>query len=355
MQTERRTPFIVAEISCNHSGSLNKAFDLINAAADAGADAVKFQIWEKGTMCVDRGYVVSDGPWQGHNLWELYEEAFTPWEWFPHLFEKAKDRGLWPFASVFDIPSLTYMQQLRCPIYKIASFELPDLNLIKQVALMRKPIVLSTGMAEQWEIREAVDTVRSTGNRDLTLLHCKSAYPTDPADLNLSTMWHLQQSFGCDIGFSDHTRGIGAAISAAGFGARMIEKHLVLEGDDTLDAGFAITPRAFDVMVQGCREAVGVKGVPGYTLCDDEKPQKRLRRSLYWTRDLEPGHIVTEADLVTARPAMGVTARNWHAIIGTKVLRQVFAHQPVRYDQVQKDSPWLADRRPQKNRVSARP
>jgi N-acetylneuraminate synthase len=326
---------IVAELSCNHAGLLSNALKLVEAAAAAGADSIKLQTWTPGSMVVDPHYVLRDGPWVGRRLAELYEQAQTPLEWHGQLFNHAKGLGLEAFSTVFDLPALDFLESIGCPAYKIASFELIDLRLIRNVAATKKPLIISTGMGIRQEIDDAVREARGAGASDLTLLKCTSAYPAAPSQANLSTIWHMRQTFGCAVGLSDHTKGIGVAIAAAGLGASMIEKHLVLENAVTLDREFSLTPNEFAWMVKGCREAEQSFGEPIYGPHELEKPQLALRRSIYFAKDLEAGALITRDAITTARPANGLAPRYFDRLVGRRLTQDVKRGMPASWDLVE--------------------
>lgn len=328
-------PFIVAEISANHAGSLERALALVDAAAVAGADAIKLQTWMPGTMVLDKAWVLREGPWSGWDLTQLYEQAHTAWEWHRPIFERAHEKFIEPFSTAFDMPSLRFLAELGCKRFKVASFELVDIPLIKAIARTGCEMILSTGMAERAEIDDALYNALQAGARreDVTLLKCTSAYPADPAEANLRTMAHLREWSGCQVGLSDHTPGVAVALIAAAMGATMIEKHLILDdGQDTLDRAFSITPTELAFL---CREAPRAAAAPGevkYGPSAAEKPQLALRRSLYFARTLNQGQIISETDLVTARPARGLPPRMMGKLIGRTVRKQVYRGDPVTVD-----------------------
>ena len=274
---------IVAELSCNHQGSLDRAMALVDAAADAGADAIKLQTWTPGTMVSDRSYVMTDGPWKGQNLSKLYEEAWTPWEWHNDLFDRAEAQGMKAFSTPFDLKALAFLEELGCPLYKIASFSLINLSLIRAIAATRKPIIISTGMATEPEIWAALDasSISKPGiwGQWATLLKCTSAYPADASDANLATMVDIGKTFGARIGLSDHTPGIGVAVAAAALGATVIEKHLtLLRADGGPDAAFSMEPDEFKAMATACRQATAAIGPVRYGPTESEKPMLEIRR-----------------------------------------------------------------------------
>lgn len=335
---------IVAEISCNHLGSLTRAVELIEAAKWAGADAVKFQSYHPDLMVLYRGYKIESGPWQGETLARLYLKACTPHHWLPHLFEAAKYREIECFASVFDLRSLEALEEINCPRYKVASFEIVDLHLLEHIGYTRKPVIVSTGMADMIEIRAAVNTLRAAGCRDLTLLHCVSAYPAKPEDARFGVMDVLRQSFDVKIGFSDHTPTNGLAAFAYGHGADVIEKHLTLKrSDGGPDAGFSLEPQEFKQLVEACRaaktggsfttsrqEANAIKeNRVGFGPTKDEEPQYLLRRSLYFTQDLPAGTVLRETDIASARPHLGLPCYFRNHLIGKRIVRRVKRGEPI--------------------------
>ena len=294
------TPFIVAEMSANHMRSLPRALLLVDAAADAGADAIKVQTWTPGTMCIAE-HVLDSGPWAGRDLRSLYAEAFLPWEWHAPIFERARSRGLIPFSAAFDAGAVDFLETLGVDRHKVASFELVDLPLIRYMASKGKPMILSTGMATWEEIEEAGD---AAGWDDITLLKCTSAYPADASDANLSTFPGDWRSHAW--GLSDHSLGIGVAVAATALGATYIEKHLTLSrADGGLDAGFSMEPAEFAQMVVECRRAAAAIGEVRYGPGPHESTA--LRRSLWVTQPVAAGErLVLGVNVATARPALGL-------------------------------------------------
>jgi sialic acid synthase SpsE len=272
------TPFIVAEISCNHLGSLDRALELVEAAARAGADGVKFQTFDPEQMAPP-DYVLEDGPWAGRNLRDLYREAVTPREWHAALFDLTRARGIVPFSSPFHPDDVAFLETLDCPIYKIASFEILNLPLIGCTARTGKPLIISTGMATGPEIETAVRTAMLNGNHDVTLLACTSAYPTPAAGVNLRRLWAIERFTSQPVGLSDHTLGSTAAIAATALGATVIEKHLTLRrSDGGPDAGFSAEPEEFADMVMACRQVVEMMGNGELGPHPSEASSLKLRR-----------------------------------------------------------------------------
>ncbi len=341
---------ITAELGANHLGSLSLAEELVHAAAEAGADAVKFQAYDPELMCLDHSYVMADGPWKGSKLSDLYHEARTDFSWFPILFDLAHDLGLIPFASVFDAPSLAMLEALDCPQYKIASFELVDIPLLKMVAATGKPLILSTGMADYLEIQAAVYAVREEGCKDLTLLHCVSAYPADPEDVRLGNLGYIRESWSCHVGLSDHTLNNGLAAVAVSMGADMIEKHLTLDrSNGGSDAGFSLEPAELANLVQVCHEAQEPKAVidmtpeeyvavqnntVGFGPSVSEAPSLKLRRSLYFTTTISAGTIIAPSHIQSARPAHGLLPVRYPEVIGKRLQYPVHRGNPVTEDSI---------------------
>ena len=279
MHAVNKRPFIVAEVSCNHLGSRDRAYAIVHAAAEAGADGVKFQCYEPEQMA-DEETVIESGPWAGRNLRDLYRECHTPKAWLPQLFKAAERSGLTPFASVFHTDDVDFLAGIGCAIFKISSFELTDLALIRHAARTKKPMIISTGMATREEIAFACDMARGAGCRDLTLLKCTSAYPSDASDANLAAMVHMAQGFRAHaFGLSDHTPGIGVAVAATALGATVIEKHLTLSrADGGPDAAFSMEPAEFQQLVTECRRAAAAIGEVRYGPTPSEAASVLLRR-----------------------------------------------------------------------------
>ena len=319
-------PFIVAEMSANHLGSLDRAMAIVEAAADAGADAIKLQTWSPDTMCIDRGYTLWHGPWAGRTLFDLYRDAWTPWEWHKPIFDYARILGLVPFSAAFDSESVDFLETLGVDRHKVASFELVDLPLIRYMASKGKPMILSTGMATQQEIQGAANACFPVWP-DITLLKCTSAYPASAADCNLDTT-----STWMNWGLSDHTMGIGVACAAAALGATMIEKHLTLaRSDGGPDAGFSMEPAEFKQLVVECRRAAAARGRVHYGPGPSESTD--LRRSLWITRDVSPGEPLRLGfNVATARPALGLSPA--FDLDGQYAITDLKAGQPLHRHQI---------------------
>ena len=324
-------PYFVSELSCNHLGLLDRALQLVDAAANAGANAIKLQTWSE---MVIGDHVLTDGPWAGRNAKDLYAEAKTQWEWHETLFERARHNGIEAFSSVFDLKALEFLEKIGCPRYKISSFELVDLELIRAVAATGKPMIMSTGMATRSEIQMALDAAAQCKN--LVLLKCSSAYPAPVNELNLSEIPAMAEHFGCDIGFSDHTLGHTAAMTATALGAVMIEKHLTLNRrDGGPDARFSAEPGEFYEMVQACKAVAESLGEPDLGPTESEKPQLNLRRSLYFAKDMKAGEIVSRGTYTTARPALGLEPSLLPILLGKTLAHDVEYGKPMQMDDFQ--------------------
>lgn len=331
-------PYIVAELSANHLGKLENALELITAAAEAGADAVKFQTYTPEAMVCNPDELIAEGTWKGRRMGELYAEAMTPAAWHADLFRFAAKRSIDAFSSVFDVEGLALLESIGCPCYKIASFEITDLPLIRMVAETGKPMIISTGMADGQEIFEAVQAARSIKHDiHVTLLKCTSGYPAPHYELNLAAMHPLLQAFGADaVGFSDHSLGIAASVAAATLGATIIEKHICLaRSKGGPDAAFSLEPHEFKQMVKVCREAAASVGEQRLRPSPSEQPHRRLRRSLWWRRGLMVGHIIQAEDIRTARPARGLRPALLEQLIGQPTACEVVAGSPVLHTDVQ--------------------
>lgn len=325
----RAKPEIVAEISCNHLGDLGRAIALIEAAKNSGADAVKFQCWHPDRMVVDRSYNLTSGSWAGRNLYDLYQEAFTPWEWFPTLFGHAKEVGIEMFSSVFDTEALAFLETLGCPRYKIASFEITDLPLIRAVSSTGKPIIISTGLASANEVIDAVYATDVGGG--ITLLKCTSAYPASAESANLATLDDMRL-YTDQVGVSDHTLGLVVPIAATALGAKMIEKHLTLSrSDGGPDAAFSSEPHEFKAMVDACRDAAAAIGTVRYGPTEEEASSLQYRRSLYACKPIGEGVEFTKDTIDvfvrSARPAQGLPPD--YPLLGKRTTRALAAGDPI--------------------------
>lgn len=341
LQRNSDHPFIIAEMSGNHNQSLERALAIVDAAADAGVDAVKIQTYTADTMTIDIDtgeFFISDKDslWKGETLYHLYEKAHTPWEWHKAIFERCKERGIMGFSTPFDDTSVDFLEDLGVPCYKIASFENVDLPLIRKVARTGKPIIASTGMTTVAELSDLVQTVRENGCTDLTLLKCTSSYPASPEGTNLRTIPHMRELFGCAVGLSDHTLGIGAAVASVALGAAVIEKHFTLSrAEGGVDAAFSLEPAEMAQLVRECRTAALALGAVSYERAEQEQKSLQFRRSLYVVEDMKAGDVFTEKNLRRIRPGMGISPKYYDALLGRCVKCDVKRGTPVSWDIVE--------------------
>lgn len=328
-------PYVIAEMSGNHNGSLERALAIVDACAKAGADAVKLQTYTPDTMTLDSrepAFVVRDpgGPWDGRSLYELYQEAQTPWDWHEPIFKRCRELGLGAFSTPFDATAVVFLESLGVPAYKVASFENIDLPLIRAVSRTGKPVIISTGMATAEEIGEAVDAARGAGARGVVLLKCTSAYPASPENSNLATIPDLSARFGVLGGISDHTLGIGASVAAVALGAVVIEKHVTLSrAEGGVDSGFSLEPAELKALVEESRRAWQSVGRVAYGPGPKEKESIRFRRSLWIVRDLPAGHVLDAQSVRSLRPAGGLPPKHLDAAIGRRLSRAVKRGTPL--------------------------
>lgn len=322
-------PFVIAEMSGNHNQSLDRALEIVEAAAGCGAHALKIQTYTADTMTLDLAdgeFFISDSasPWKGKSLYQLYQEAYTPWEWHKPIFERARERGLIVFSTPFDETAVNFLESLEVPAYKIASFENTDLPLIRRVAATGKPMIVSTGMATVAELEETVQAAREAGCRSLILLKCTSTYPASPADSNLLTIPDMRARFGCEVGLSDHTLGTGVAVAAVALGATVIEKHFTLRrADGGVDSAFSMEPEEMCMLVDETGRAWRSLGEVHYGPTESERPSLTHRRSLYIVRDMEAGEVLTRENLRAIRPGRGLSPKYYEVILGRRVERAV--------------------------------
>jgi N-acetylneuraminate synthase len=329
---------VVAELSANHQGSLERAGAIIDAAAAAGAHAVKLQTYTADTMTLDLDegdFVITDpkSPWHGYSLYRLYEEAHTPWAWHEELFARCRERGLLCFSTPFDATAVDFLEGLDPPCYKIASFENTDVRLIQKVAATGKPVIMSTGMATIDELQLAVDSARGAGCEDLVLLACTSAYPADASEANLRTMVDLGERFDVHVGLSDHTPGIGCSIAAVALGACVIERHVTLaRADGGVDASFSLEPAEVATLVRECARAFAALGEVRYGPTAGEEGSLQFRRSLYVCRDMKRGEALTDENMRAIRPGRGLPVRHHDALLGRRVRADVRRGTPLSWD-----------------------
>ena len=336
--SESCPPYIIAEISANHNGSLDRALKTILAAKQSGADAVKIQSYTPDSMTIKsdkKDFMISKGLWSGRSLFDLYSEAYTPFEWHSQLFEYARKVGISLFSTPFDETAVDLLESLKTPAYKIASFELVDLPLIKYVAKKGKPMLISTGMASLQEIENAIKTARLNGCKDIAIFHCISSYPTPIKQANLRMIEILKNEFKVQVGLSDHTIGNLAGIVATGLGVSLIEKHLTLSrSDGGLDSEFSMEPAEMKKFVEECRAAFSSLGGKIFKRSDLELENKIFRRSLYFVENLKKGMRITKKHVRRIRPGYGLDPKYLIKIIGSKVKKDVFRGDRVGLDNV---------------------
>tara|TARA_R110002110_G_scaffold168566_4_gene370087 strand:- start:10638 stop:11681 length:1044 start_codon:yes stop_codon:yes gene_type:complete len=331
-------PFVIAEMSGNHNQSLERALAIVDAAADAGAHALKLQTYTADTMTLDIGedeFFIDDPKslWKGQSLHALYRKAYTPWEWHAPIFARARERGMVAFSSPFDETAVDFLESLDAPCYKIASYENTDLPLIRKAAATRKPLIISTGMASVTELGEAVEAAREAGCRDLILLKCTSTYPATPENTNIATIPHMRALFGCETGLSDHTMGIGVSVAAVALGASVIEKHFTLaRADGGVDADFSLEPTELAALVTETERAFQALGHTQYGPTDAERIPLTQRRSLYIGADLKAGDVLTCENLRRIRPGLGLPPKYYDMLLGRRVNRDVAKGTPISWD-----------------------
>jgi len=331
--------YVIAEMSANHCGEFEQAVKLIHAAKEAGADAIKLQTYTPDTMTIDCrkvDFLVGKGTlWEGRNLYELYAEAFTPWDWHPKLKRIAEDIGLHFFSTPFDSSAVEFLEEMDVPAYKVASFELIDISLLRKIGSTKKPVIMSTGMASIAEIEEAVVTLREAGCSEIAILKCTSAYPAPAEEMNLKTIPHLSAAFGCPVGLSDHTLGIEIPIAAVSLGACIIEKHFTLSRSTPgPDSAFSLEPAEFKAMVHAIRIVEKALGQISYAPGEQEEKMRVYRRSLYVVEDVEKGDIITEAKVKSIRPGYGLHPRYLEKVIGCRALKDIEKGTPLSWDLV---------------------
>jgi len=326
-------PYLIAEMSGNHRGELSRALALVEAAKEAGADAVKLQTYTADTITIDHdgpGFRLEGGLWAGRTLHDLYREAHTPWDWHEPLFARARALGLTIFSSPFDGTAVDLLERLGAPAFKIASFELIDDALIRRAARSGKPLILSTGLATLGEIALAVE---AAGTAPLALLHCVSGYPTPPEECNLRTIPHLAEAFGVTVGLSDHTHGTAVPVAAAALGATIIEKHFTLSrAEGGVDSAFSLEPAEFKAMADAVRVAHAALGRVDYGVKPSEAGGRDYRRSLYATADIAAGETLTAANIRSIRPGFGLEPRHLPALLGRRAARPLARGTPLRWD-----------------------
>lgn len=332
---QKHAPFIIAEMSGNHNQSLERALEIVEAAALAGADAIKVQTYTPDTMTLDivgGDFTINDPAslWAGSSLYSLYQSAFTPWDWLGPIFKRARELGIIPFSTPFDDTAVDYLETLDTPCYKIASFENTDLSLIQRVAATGKPVIISTGMANVSELDEAVRVTRKSGCRHLVLLKCTSSYPASPENTNILTIPHMRDLYGCEVGLSDHTLGVGVSIASVALGATVIEKHFTLDRNEGgVDSAFSVEPFEMAQLVAETKRAWQSLGSVKYGPTESERNSLGFRRSLYVVADMTAGEAFSNQNLRAIRPGYGLEPKYLNLLLGKRVSVDVKRGTPV--------------------------
>ncbi|WP_242918147.1 pseudaminic acid synthase [Pontibacter liquoris] len=328
-------PFIIAEMSGNHNHSLKRALAIVDAAADAGADAIKLQTYTADTMTLPGAFTIADenSLWKGRELYDLYKEAYTPWEWHKPIFDRARERGLIAFSSPFDETAVDFLEELGAPVYKIASFENTDHPLLRKVAATGKPVIMSTGAATISELDDAVNVLRQAGCQQLILLKCTSTYPATPQNTNLLTIPHMRELFGVQVGLSDHTMGVGVAVAAVAFGATVIEKHFTLRrADGGVDAAFSLEPAELSSLVIESERAWQALGYVQYGVQRAEEKSRLFKRSVYAAKDITAGEAFTKENIRIIRPGLGLAPKHYEELLGKAATKSIKAGTPLSWD-----------------------
>ncbi len=331
-------PFIIAEMSGNHNQSLERAMEIVDAAAAAGADAIKLQTYTADTMTLNVRHGLfqiedENSLWDGYNLYQLYQLAYTPWEWHKPLFDRAKSHGMLAFSSPFDASAVDFLMELDVPVFKVASFENTDHPLLKKIAQTGKPVIMSTGVTTAADIDESVRVLRENGCKDLILLKCTSTYPATPENTNLRTIPHLRSLFECHVGLSDHTMGVGAPIAAVALGATVIEKHFTLSrADGGVDSAFSLEPAELKSLVVETERAFLAMGKIQYGIQEVEKNSKQFKRSIYVGKDIKAGEPFTTDNLRVIRPGDGLEPKYFERVLGKKAVKDLKLGQALNWD-----------------------
>jgi N-acetylneuraminate synthase len=331
--------YIIAELSANHNQDYEQAVKLIHAAKEAGADAVKLQTYTPDTITIDcdnEYFRIGNGSiWEGRTLYDLYKEAYTPWEWQPKLKEIANDLGMELFSTAFDPTAVDFLEEMGVPIHKVASFEIVDIPLIEKMAKTGKPLIISTGMATLAEIDEAVTAARNAGCKEIALLKCTSAYPAPPEEMNLRTIPNMAEAFGCPVGLSDHTLGIAVPVAAVALGACIVEKHFTLSRSiPGPDSAFSLEPEEFKAMVEAIRTTEKALGKVSYEVTEHEKASRIFRRSLFVVKDMKAGDTFTEENIRSIRPGHGLHPRYLTDLLGHKANKAIKRGTPISWELV---------------------
>jgi pseudaminic acid synthase len=333
-----KSTYIIAEMSGNHNQSLDRALEIVEAAAQSGAHALKLQTYTADTITMRGAYTIDDknSLWAGSELYDLYQQAYTPWEWHKPIFDRARALGMDAFSSPFDESAVDFLETLNVPLYKIASFENTHHPLLRKVAATGKPVIMSTGVASFEDIAESVEVLKSAGAKEIILLKCTSTYPATPENTNLLTIPHMRERWQCEIGLSDHTMGIGVALAAVGLGVRVIEKHFTLNrADGGVDSAFSMEPHEMKALVDESLKAYQALGRIQTEVQAVEEKSLLFKRSIYASRDISPGEAFSADNLRIIRPALGLAPKHWETVQGKKAKAAITAGTPLSWDVVE--------------------
>jgi pseudaminic acid synthase len=337
--TSLTKPFIIAEMSGNHNQSLERALEIVDAAAAAGAHALKLQTYTADTITMKGAYRIEDknSLWAGEELYDLYNKAYTPWEWHAPIFQRATEKGMLAFSSPFDETAVDFLESLNVPLYKIASFENTHHPLLRKVAATGKPVIMSTGVSSFEEIQESVEVLKKAGCKEIVLLKCTSTYPATPENTNLRTIPFMQEKFQCEIGLSDHTMGIGVAVASVALGVRVIEKHFTLRrADGGVDSAFSMEPEELKLLVHESERAYLALGHVQTEVQEAEKKSLLYKRSIYVSSDLKIGDQLSAENLRIIRPALGLAPKYWEDVLGLKINQDIKAGTPLSWEAIEK-------------------
>jgi pseudaminic acid synthase len=337
--TSLTKPFIIAEMSGNHNQSLERALEIVDAAAAAGAHALKLQTYTADTITMKGAYRIEDknSLWAGEELYDLYNKAYTPWEWHAPIFQRATEKGMLAFSSPFDETAVDFLESLNVPLYKIASFENTHHPLLRKVAATGKPVIMSTGVSSFEEIQESVEVLKNAGCKEIVLLKCTSTYPATPENTNLQTIPFMQEKFQCEIGLSDHTMGIGVAVASVALGVRVIEKHFTLRrADGGVDSAFSMEPEELKLLVHESERAYLALGHVQTEVQEAEKKSLLYKRSIYVSSDLKIGDKLSAENLRIIRPALGLAPKYWEDVLGLKINQDIKAGTPLSWEAIEK-------------------
>ena len=325
-------PFLIAEMSGNHNQSLERALKIVDVASEAGVDAIKLQTYTADTITMPDVYKIKDNEslWKERDLYDLYNEAHTPWNWHKAIYDRAKEKNIICFSTPFDETAVDFLENLNNPIYKIASFEVNHLPLLEKIAQTKKPVIMSIGASTLGEVEDAVSTLYKNGCDDLTLLKCTSTYPASPENTNLKTIPHLKEMFNCKVGLSDHTLGIGVAIASVSLGATVIEKHFCLSrSEGGVDSAFSIEPQEMKLLVEECHRAFLAMGHISYGIQPSEKNSRIFKRSIFASQDIKEGDLFSVNNIKIIRPSFGLEPKYFHQLLGRKSTRDFKKGDPI--------------------------